>query len=53
MLRNAAERAVDDPVALNRAARIVRAALARQALTEADLRGPVVKAADVGGTDAA
>jgi hypothetical protein len=32
-----AHRAVDDPVVLNRAARIVRAALARQKLTLADL----------------
>ena len=35
--RNAAHRAVDDPVVLARAARIVRAALARQRLTLADL----------------
>ena len=38
-VRNAAERAVDDPVQLARAARIVRAALARQRLTLADLDG--------------
>lgn len=41
----AAERAVDDPVKLARAARIVRAALARRALTLADLQA--------GGPDAA
>ena len=53
-MRASAELAVNDPVALNRAARIVRAALARQALTEADLRGPVVNPADLrGGPDAA
>jgi hypothetical protein len=40
--RRAANRAVDDPVKLARAARIVRAALARQVLTEDDLRGDVV-----------
>lgn len=34
----AAERAVDDPAKLAKAARIVRAALARQRLTLADLR---------------
>jgi hypothetical protein len=33
MLQNAAERAIDDPVKLARAARIVRIALARQLLT--------------------
>lgn len=37
MLRRSANRAVDDPAALARAARIVRAALARQRLTVADL----------------
>jgi len=37
----AAERAIDDPVKLERAARIVRAALARQRLTIADLTAPV------------
>ena len=36
-LANAANRAVDDPVALARAARIVRAALARQKITLADV----------------
>jgi hypothetical protein len=45
-LRNAAERAVDDPVVLAKAARIVRAALARQRLTLADLQGDIVKPAD-------
>jgi hypothetical protein len=35
--RVAAHRAVDDPAALARAARIVRAALARRKLTYADL----------------
>lgn len=52
-LHNSAERAVDDPIKLARAARIVRAALARQAITEADLHGPVVQAGDLGGPDAA
>jgi hypothetical protein len=37
MLRRAADRAVDDPRQLARAARIVRAALARRALEPADL----------------
>jgi hypothetical protein len=36
--RRAAVRALDDPAKLARAARIVRAAIARQVLTEADLR---------------
>jgi len=36
-LRRAAERAVDDPIKLACAARIVRAALARQALAVSDL----------------
>lgn len=36
-LRNSAHRAVDDPAQLARAARIVRAALARQRLTLSDL----------------
>jgi hypothetical protein len=36
-LRNQANRAVDDPAKLARAARIVRAALERQKLTIADL----------------
>ena len=46
-LRNAAHRAVDDPVTLARAARIVRAALARQRLTLTDLQGDIVKPADL------
>jgi hypothetical protein len=48
-LRNAAIRSVDDPVTLARAARIVRAALARQRLTPADLTGDIVKPSDLGG----
>lgn len=58
-LANAANRAVDDPATLARAARIVRAALNRGALTATDLQGEVVKPADlervgeVGGADAA
>lgn len=36
--QRAAERAVDDPIKLARAARIVRTALARQVLTVDDLR---------------
>ena len=43
-LRKSADRAVDDPATLARAARIVRAALARQVLTPEDLQGPIVKA---------
>lgn len=46
-LRNAADRAVDDPAQLARAARIVRAALARRVLTTRDLQGEVVKPADL------
>ena len=42
-LRRAAIRALDDPIALDRAARIVRAALERGRLTRADLEGPIVK----------
>jgi hypothetical protein len=42
-LTKAANRAVDDPVQLARAARIVRAALARQRLSHADLDGDVVQ----------
>jgi hypothetical protein len=41
--RNSALRAVDDPAQLARAARIVRAALARRVLVPADLTGPIVK----------
>jgi hypothetical protein len=37
MMRKSAERAVDDPRQLARAARIVRAALARKALEPTDL----------------
>jgi len=43
MLR-AALRAADDPPVLDRAARIVRAALASGKLTHADLTGPIVQA---------
>ena len=46
-MRNAANRAVDDPAQLAKAARIVRAALARQVLTTRDLQGDVVKPADL------
>jgi hypothetical protein len=42
-MQNSALRAVDDPAQLAKAARIVRAALARRVLTPADLRGPIVK----------
>lgn len=45
-LRRSAARAVDDPAQLQRAARIVRAALARRVLTEEDLRGDVVRSYD-------
>jgi hypothetical protein len=41
-LEKTARRSVDDPVALAKAARIVRAALERGALTKADLDGPIV-----------
>jgi len=44
-LTNTAMRAVDDPVALAKAARIVRAALERGKLSKADLDGPVVPVA--------
>ncbi len=37
MLRRAAVRAIDDPVKLDRAARIIREALRRERLTLADL----------------
>lgn len=46
-MRKSAERAVDDPAKLAQAARIIRAALARQALTPADLEGDVVQPADL------
>lgn len=54
-MRNAAVRAIDDPAQLARAARIVRAALARRILTTDDLAGDVVQPADLvaGGPDAA
>ena len=42
-LRQAADRAVDDPATLARAARIVRAAIARRVLTPEDLQGDIVK----------
>ena len=45
----AALRAVEDAASLARAARIVRAALARQRLTPADLTGDIVKPTDLGG----
>jgi hypothetical protein len=46
-LTRAALRAVDDPVQLARAARIIRAALARGALSPADLAGEIVKPTDL------
>lgn len=46
-LINAANRAVDDRATLMRAARIVRAALNRGALTATDLQGEVVKPTDL------
>lgn len=46
-LRRAAIRASHDPVTLARAARIIRAALERQALAEQDLRGPIVAPSDL------
>jgi hypothetical protein len=52
-MRTAAIRAVEDPASLAKAARIVRAALARQALTPADLTGDIVHPSDLGGPDAA
>jgi hypothetical protein len=39
----AADRAVDDPIKLAKAARIVRTALARQRLTLADLKPPTTR----------
>lgn len=47
-MTNAAVRAVDDPAQLARAARIVRAALARQVLLPADLQGDIVQPTDLG-----
>ena len=52
-LRNAALRAVDDPAQLAKAARIVRAALARRVLTPKDLQGDVVKPSDLDRRDTA
>jgi hypothetical protein len=46
-MRRTAVRAVDDPATLNRAARIVRAALNRGVLVPDDLRGDIVKPADL------
>ncbi|MEV6890345.1 hypothetical protein [Kribbella sp. NPDC051137] len=51
LMTKAAVRAVDDPAQLAKAARIVRAALARRVLTEADLRGEIVQPADLAGGD--
>ena len=48
-LRRAAIRAIDDPVELARAARIIRAALDLRALTPADLQGPIVRDDAAGG----
>jgi hypothetical protein len=48
-MRTAAVRATEDPASLAKAARIVRAALKRQALTLADLEGDIVKPSDLGG----
>jgi hypothetical protein len=45
-MRRAANRAVDDPAQLARAARIVRAALARQRLTLDDLTPPATPDSD-------
>jgi hypothetical protein len=42
-MHNAALRLADDPAALARAARIVRAGLLRGHLTKADLNGPIVQ----------
>jgi hypothetical protein len=42
-MRRSAHRAVDDPVQLARAARIVRAALERGRLTQQDLDGDIVQ----------
>jgi hypothetical protein len=46
-MRTAALRAVDDPASLAKAARIVRAALERGRLGPDDLRGDIVKPADL------
>lgn len=47
LLEKSAIRALDDPVALARAARIVRAALARRRLSTADLEPPIVRPSDL------
>ena len=52
-LRKSAHRAVDDPLQLARAARIVRAALERGRLGPDDLRGDIVKPADLPTTGSA
>jgi hypothetical protein len=46
-MRRAALRAVDDPATLAKAARIVRAALARRVLTPRDLTGEIVQPSDL------
>jgi hypothetical protein len=46
-MARAALRAVDDPVVLAKAARIVRAALQRRALVPRDLTGEIVKPTDL------
>jgi hypothetical protein len=51
-MRTAAIRAVDDPATLAKAARIVRAALERGALSPEDLRGDIVKPSDMPGATA-
>lgn len=47
-MKAAALRAIDDPAALNRAARIVRAAILRKRLALEDLQGDIVQASDLG-----
>lgn len=51
-MKAAALRAADDPAVLNRAARIVRAAILRKRLTLADLQGDIVQPSDLGASDA-
>jgi hypothetical protein len=46
-MTRAALRAVDDPVVLAKAARIIRAALQRRALVPRDLTGEIVKPTDL------
>jgi hypothetical protein len=46
-MRRAALRAVDDPAALAKAARIVRAALVRRVLTPRDLTGDIIAPTDL------